>query len=296
MSKRQVQKKFKKKLKEIYTVFLMHEIEMRDSKCKMNCGRRRTVPIKYYIDWIVFVLISGIPWENLEDVPELSENVLCKPMSIKQQFYRWNNVGIFDDLHDKAHSFYVENGGLITETYIDSTDVQNRNGLRKDTGYNSKFKNKRAIRLHSLCDNNKVSHSFVLTPANIKDDQMTEKVVNNIKVPLSQTYRNPLYIGADKGYIFAEVKRKLKMKNIILTYEYKKNQKKRNRGQKKEQILEKRITVEHSYMELKKGYKRTNVLYDRNINVYKTFLKMANTFQILKCPRFINAYIEKLKQ
>jgi transposase len=279
---------FKKQLLQVYKTLLLCEIQKHKRTKGFSCGRKRTINYEYYLDWIIFVLVSGISWEDLQHIPVQFK---CKPRSIKQQFYRWRDQGIFKNVHSDLLRFYVENNKQINITYIDSTDIQNRNCLKENTDFNTKFRNKRAIRLHSLCDKNKVTHSFVITGANIKDEQMIEKVIEKIEIPLKQTYRNPLYVVGDKGYIYDLARKKLKAKNIILVYPYRKNQKKRHRKKKKE-LLKKRTTVEYSYNQLKRGHKRVNQIYDRKMDTYMTFLKMANSCQIIKSPHFCEKYRE----
>ena len=45
----------------------------------------RKIPVRYYIDKILFVLSSGCTWDDLELLGDLK----CKANSIKKQYYRW---------------------------------------------------------------------------------------------------------------------------------------------------------------------------------------------------------------
>jgi len=51
---------------------------------------------------------------------------------------------------------------------------------------------------------------------------------------------------------------------------------------KRKDVLKKRITVEHSYNVLKRGYKRLNGMRERNPNNYISFVKLANSIEIIK--------------
>jgi hypothetical protein len=191
-------------------IYKMHALEEINLIKKQACGRKKQISTEYYLDWIMYVLVTGITWENLNVTP-LNECLKCSPLSIKQQFYRWNNVNVFTNVNNKLLNIYANNIA-IKKLFIDSTDIQNKNGSLKDVGYGKKYKNKLAIRLHSICDENKITFSHILTPANVSDTTQTQNVINNIDIPLKNTYRAPLYVCGDKGYICEKNKQELKRK------------------------------------------------------------------------------------
>jgi hypothetical protein len=85
----------------------------------------------------------------------------------------------------------------------------------------------------------------------------------------------------DKGYINKCIKHRLFKNNklIKLITPLIKNQ----RGHKKNKhTLKKRFKVEAVFGIIKRTYKRLQLIYDRNIKNYETFLIMALTCQFLK--------------
>ena len=266
------------------------KIEENYEKKLFKKGRKRTFPIEMYLKYIMYVLETGITWNNLIDTP-------CKPNTIRKQYGIWVGQGIFDDIHKElltAYDMETTNQSsplLISENnlFIDSTDIQNRNGTEKITGFGIKFKNKRAMKIHSLCDENKVSYSFVLTPANCSDSTVTENVIDSSIVPLHHSNHNKLRISGDKGYINRKTRDKLRDDNIILVTPPRRNQyedsnrtrRKRVRGLNKK-CLKKRINVEHSYSLLKRSYKRVNYLYERKLKHFYNFLLIANSCIVLR--------------
>jgi transposase len=283
-------KEVKKNIIDVYKSILITEIIKETFNRTNKSGRKRIFTIEYYIDYILFVFVNGVPWNALNTIP----GTKCNWKSIKKQFYRWNSLKIFDRVHTKLLKFYIRYSAPITFTYIDSTDVRNINALKKNVSYGRKHKGKFAIKIHALTDDNFIMHSMIFTKSREKDEQHIIPVINNIYVPLGNTYRKPLYVCGDKGYVFNRVKKQLRSQNIILTYPYKKNQLKRNRG-KNLVILNNRHRIESAFGQIKRGYKRTSNLLDRNIGTYNTWWIMANTCQIIKCPTFIDPYILHLE-
>ena len=67
-----------------------------------------------------------------------------------------------------------------------------------------------------------ITHSYVITPANINDVTVIEKLVENIEILLCQSYKKPLYIVGDKAYQSKEIYYKLRKYNMMLTYPFRK--------------------------------------------------------------------------
>lgn len=239
-------------------------------------GRKSSISIKYYLDKILLVLYLGIPWAALSIF-----NLKCHFTAVYKKYVKWIKLKFFDTFQINLLKQYRR--ATIDDfncSYIDSSDVRNVNGSNKLTNFGMKFKNKRAIRLHSICDKNKITLSVSVTPANRSDVREIENLVNNVYVPINKSYRNPHYIVGDKGYISNETYKELRKKNIILTTPFKKNQKGINSKIKKE-LLTKRITVEHSYNSLKRSWKRIDRFYERHLDNYLGFIKLANSLMIV---------------
>jgi len=271
----------KKDILNSYAEKIVNRIEF----VKLSCGKKQIIPTIYYVDMILFVLTSGCSWNSLENLP----NLKCKGDSIRKQYNRWMEKGIFDDIHTELLNQYKDqqifessNDNPINEIFIDSTDILNDNGTKDMTGYGYKFKNKRAIRLHCGCDkNNIISANF--TKASIHESKMTIPLLSNPWYPLGPTYHQPIYVAGDTAYLSEPIKKILKESHIHLICPYRSNMNKKN-SSKYSKILKKRFIIEHTNNLLKRGFKRLNhfYVYERSVRSYMTFLKMANTCQIIK--------------
>ena len=254
--------------------FILNLIQEERKKTRYKGGRKSIISDIYYLDKILFVCYTGLPWSTLQKL-----NIICHYTAIYKKYCIWIHKGFFNTFHTSILNIYTTNFPSNT-SFIDSTDVRNINGSKKYTGYGRKFKNKRAIKIHSRCDENKISSSLIVTPANIMDVTQIESLIEKSFVPINATYRNPHYTVGDKGYISNSIYTKLRKQNIILTYPFRKNQKDKNSKYKKK-LLKQRFCVEHSYNILKRGWKRIDKFYERKIDNYLTFIKIANSIQII---------------
>jgi len=236
-------------------------------------GRKSVISNIYYLDKILFVLTSGISWSDLQYL-----NIKCHYTAIYKKYIEWTNKGFFNDHHIYLLNIYSKNNSY-NASFIDSTDIRNINGSKKLAGYGRKFKCKRAIKLHTKCDKNKITSSIIITPANKPDVTQIEPLMENSFIPINATYRKPHYTVGDKGYISDSIYTKLRKQNIILTYPLRKNQKDKNSKYKKK-LLKKRYHVEHSYNILKRRWKRIDRFYERKIDNYITFIIIANSIMI----------------
>ena len=141
------------------------------------------------------------------------------------------------------------------------------------------MKTKRTLKLSVICDNNYVVNSSILSDPRKHDSSFTIPLIKQTKIPLK---KDPCLIG-DKGYISKKNKKKLKIKGIKLITPLRKNQKNAKKiNNKNKNILKKRFKIEALFAILKRTYKRLQLIYDRNIENYKTFLMMAITCQFIK--------------
>jgi hypothetical protein len=182
---------------------------------KRACGRVAVFTNEFFLKQILCVLISGIPWRNLNLF-----GIGCTGDYIRKKFNLWVERGYIKNFEKIIIKMYVDyrcKYDPITGYSMDSTTVRNNNGLRKNVGISVKNKGKLSQTLHSLSDNYHITHSRTVTPGNVPDVTQIEPLINNMIVPLNGTYRKPIYIGADKAYIHKDVHNKLKLENIIIT-------------------------------------------------------------------------------
>ena len=157
-------------------------------------GRKSSISIKYYLDKILYILHTGDSWSSLSKL-----NLKCHFTAVYKTYVKWVKLKFFDTFHINLLKQYRR--ATIDDfncSFIDSTDIRNVNGSKKLTNFGIKFKNKRAVRLHSICDINKITLSFSVTPANRADVREIETLVDNMYIPIKKSYRYPHYLAGDK--------------------------------------------------------------------------------------------------
>ena len=70
----------------IYIGFLRFIIENKISNKIHKSGKKKNIEVDYYLNMILFVLISGITWENLKFLNFLG--LKCNYKSIENQFFK----------------------------------------------------------------------------------------------------------------------------------------------------------------------------------------------------------------
>ena len=85
-------------------------------------------------------LVSGITWTNLNNFLIIADADFTSDF-IRKKYAEWIQMNIFDDIYEVLQKDYIsrldiENLQLI----IDSTDIQNINGLHDDAGHGRKLK------------------------------------------------------------------------------------------------------------------------------------------------------------
>ena len=200
---------------EIYRLYLLEFIPVYDV---YTTGRKNKYKLEVYVDIILKVLKTGISWKSIND------NI--KGDTIRKKFIKWIKLDIFNKIYLELKKNYLKNN-LIQNLYVDSTDIANVNGVL-DFGYNYKYKNKKAIKITTIVDDNHFPLFNQINKASDHDTKIMNNIVDENKLYINTSYHKPIYIAAYKGYICK------KNKNIIYVTPYRKNQNK-----KKEQINKK---------------------------------------------------------
>jgi len=269
MKKKQLIKKYKE-------VVLKLIQQIREKKVDKR-GRPSTHSDSYYLNKILKVLFYGHTWESITCV--------CDVSTLKRNFYKWRDLGVFSDAHHKLFEKYIQEKGRIETLFIDATIVGNKNS-NEDVDVAPKIKGKKSSSVTALVTEDRITVAYTITESKSHDITHLDKIVNSIPKNINISYHNPLYVVGDKGYISNERKLRYKKDNIILVYPNRKNATKKTTYRNK-QLLKKRFVVEVSFAHLKNGYQRLQLKYDRQTKNYETFLIMAFSCQIVKylCSR-----------
>src|ERR1700722_464303 len=161
--------------------------------CPYTRGRRNKFPIEFYLDAIFLVLFRGFTWNDLK---YYTKDIT--PDAIRIKYTKWNNLGLFSRIHKIMLRRYNKEKP-VKDLFMDSTILINQN-CTENLGYCRKYKNKKTIKLNVIVDENKIPISHEFIKSNISDSQLIESTIDSSIVNINGTYRNPVYLTADKGY------------------------------------------------------------------------------------------------
>ena len=237
---------------------------------KHKIGRKNKYDNFVYLNYIFRVFFYGENWCNIVITHKIDIS------TIRKKFYLWRDNDIFKKAFEKMFLLYSKNR-TFKQLFIDSTCIQNMNCSSEICKYYCKIKSKKQIKLSIICDNNNVPVSHEIHNPQIHDSKMIKPLIKKLEVNLK---KNSNLIG-DKGYITKQRKYMRKGKSIKLIVEPRKNQKK-TMSNKDKKIYKLRYKVEQTFSHLKRSYKRINVVTDRKIINYETFIIMAITCQFIR--------------
>jgi transposase len=244
---------------------------------KNNNGRPNVLKIEEYLEYILFVLISGCSWDDLDLIP----NMKIKGDTIRKKFNKWNIFGVFDNLFKDLLDQYVTENNIYC-LFMDSYDCLNVNGNDSIVGLGHKYKGKNVAKITLLTDSNRIPFCVDICRGNIHDNKRILDVIKDLPLSLNKTYNKPLSICADKGYI---INKHLNNKyrtdhNISIVTDKKKNMKKRITKKNKE-ILKGRIIIEHLNSVLRKKFKHLSRITDKNEKNVKRWFILSFIYLII---------------
>lgn len=248
------------------------------SKLTKN-GKKQGRPIKYDIDTclnIIFELLAiGGNWLHV-----------CKHMekyaytSIYKRYRLWIENGIFSQMYAELNKIYCSNR-VFKELFIDSTDCLNLNGSTNYVNFGYKFKNKNALKISIIGDENNVPLYYSVDKSSNHDNKIMKQIVNKI-----DKFNDSVELIADKGYQNDDkFKNKLfKEKNIKLIHP-KRRTNKNEYCSKKTKLGKKmlrRLSIEHLNNRIHRSFKRIDRVYEKKYIIFDTFLKIAFSCLIIE--------------
>ena len=245
---------------------------------KIKSGRPNKETLETYCKYILFVLITGASWADLDLIPGMS----IKSDTIRKKFNLWTNNGIFDNLFNILLNEYIINN-KPSELFIDSYDCLNLNGTKENVKMGHKYKNKNVCKITLLTDKNKIPIGLDICKGNINDNKRIEYIANVIPKSINRKYQKPLKICGDKGYIINKERRnalRINYKIIIIT-DKRKNMKKRITKENKI-LLKKRIIIEHLNSILRRRFKHLSRISDKNEKGIKRWFMLSFIYLLLE--------------
>lgn len=244
---------------------------------KNNNGRPNILKIEEYLEYILFVLISGCSWDDLNLIP----NMKIKGDTIRKKFNKWDILGVFDNLFKDLLDQYITENNICC-LFIDSYDCLNVSGCSSIIGLGHKYKGKNVAKISLLADQNRIPFCVDICKGNIHDNKRISYITNDLPLLLNKTYNKPLSICADKGYIINKNLNKIYRldHNISIITDKKKNMKKRITKKNKE-ILKGRIIIEHLNSVLRKKFKHLSRITDKNEKSIKKWFFLSFIYLII---------------
>ncbi|RYZ67781.1 MAG: IS5 family transposase [Proteobacteria bacterium] len=158
---------------------------------------RRPVDNRVALSAILFVLKTGIPWE---DVPH---EMGCCGMTAWKKLHEWQEAGVWQKLHhvllERLHQAHKLNWDRAS---IDSSSVRAVRG-GQDTGPNPTDRAKRGSKHHALVDGNGIPLVVKVTAANRHDVTQIKALVEAIppvQGKRGRPRRRPKKLLADRAY------------------------------------------------------------------------------------------------
>lgn len=241
-------------------------------------GRPNKVGNRTTLELVLFLLSSGITWDNLDCILKILKQDFTADC-IRKKFNNWIIMNIFDDIRDVLIDDYISKINIDElELTFDSTDVINVNGLKEDCGFGRKNKNKNAQKTSilgtqhgiPLCQDTCGANEAEVRQLDKVFDKMPPQIINNF------SYNRTMTVTTDAGYHAKYPHRQaIRAKyHVYLNVANKRNMTRYISDDNKE-LLKKRYHIEHINKTLKRTYKHFNRITDReayrletNFNIY----------------------------
>lgn len=237
-------------------------------KSKKKSGRPKTVNLDIIAKAIFYILITGC---QLRMLPAEYGNW----SNVKNYYYKLIKSNLIDKLMKEVVEEYTKMHPYksnLQNQCIDSTMFKSLYGEENEcVGKNPTDRGRNGTKISAITDGNGIVYSLTAYPANVSDMQTVEKSVNNMIV--KRGYPSKMY--TDKGYASAKIQQLLKQKNYVQKCHNKKNWKNKIYHNKRGEVINKiRNVIERTFGWVKK-FRRLIVRYERHIDTFMGFLKLA---------------------
>ncbi|WP_338861952.1 IS5 family transposase (plasmid) [Mycetohabitans rhizoxinica] len=238
-------------------------------------GRRRTVGDRAALNGILYVLHTGVPWEDLPQELGFGSGMTCW-----RRLRDWQAAGVWSRLHLAMLCRLREHDQIDWErASLDAASVAKPPG-GQETGPNPTNRGKLGSKRHLVVDARGVPLAITVTGANRHDSMAFERTLDTLPaVPgLSGSPRKrPGTLHADKGYDFARCRRYLKQRAITARIA-------RRSVEKRERLGRHRWVVERTHAWFA-GFGKLRIRFERRLDIHIALLRLAAA---VICSRFVD--------
>lgn len=223
---------------------------------------------------IIFVLLSGIPWEMLPREMGCGCGMTCW-----RRLRDWHKMGVWDRIKQELlNRLGCANKIDWSRAVADSTYVR-AVGDGEKTGPNPTDRGKKGSKQSVITDGQGIPLATILTAANVNDSVILDKLVDAIppiKQPFGRPKRRPRILQADRGYD-SEAQRKNLRKRTIIPLIAKRGTEHGSGLGKTRWVVERTIAWLHQFRRLRVRWERLAIIHEAFL-VIGCILIIAKTF------------------
>ncbi|MEV0192198.1 IS5 family transposase [Kitasatospora purpeofusca] len=225
----------------------------------------KPVPDRLCLQGVLFVLYTGIPWQQLPLELGFGSGQTCW-----RRLERWQDAGVFAQLHRILLSELNAAGELDwSRACVDASHVRAKKGGAA-TGPSPVDRRKTGSKHHLITDGGGIPHRAITTAANVNDVTQTLALVDGIPPVAGRVghpRKRPDALLGDKGYDSNPNRKELRRRGILPVISRK--------GQPDIQGLGKlRYVVEQTFALLHQ-FKRLAVRWERRLDLHDAFASLA---------------------
>ncbi|MBF0860291.1 IS5 family transposase [Gluconobacter sp. LMG 31484] len=228
-------------------------------------GGRPRLSDRSALTGILFVLLTGIPWEMLPHEMECGSGVTCW-----RRLRDWQIAGVWDNLHRALLTRLHQAGQLDwSRACMDSASIAGKKG-GETTGPNPTDRGRPGTKRHIVTDRQGIPLTVLLSGANVHDSRMLEPLLDAlppIQGKNGRPRRRPGKLHADKGYDYRRCRMACSRRGI-------RHRIARKGIESSSHLGKHRWVVERTFVWISR-FRRLTVRYERRADIHLAFITIA---------------------
>ncbi|MHC3433541.1 IS5 family transposase [Delftia lacustris] len=240
-------------------------------------ARKLAVSDEAALNGILFVLQTGIPWEDLPQSLGYGSGMTCW-----RRLRDWNAAGVWEQLHQAMLTRLREHDQIDwSRASIDGSSVPKPPG-GQETGPNPTDRGKLGSKRHIVVDARGIPLVILVSGANRHDSKMFERCVDAIPAISGlggRPRKRPSKLHADKGYDYKRCRAHLRQRGIASRIA-------RRGVESSERQGKHRWVVERTHGWFA-GFGKLRIRFERRLDIHEALLKLAAA---IICARFVDRW------